>query len=64
MLARDRRDGLSMPEFLDYPVRWRADWERLKAARLVVGDPTRPAIDWRAFRDRRVDAVNILVVRG
>ncbi|MEI8243246.1 MAG: hypothetical protein WCI17_08275 [bacterium] len=32
--VRNRRDGGSMPEFLDYPVKSPADWERLKAERL------------------------------
>jgi uroporphyrinogen-III decarboxylase len=48
---RNRRDGCSMPEFLDYPVKTVADWEELKRKRL---DPSadRIAEDWDAFRAR------------
>lgn len=49
---RDRRDGLSMPEFLDYPVKCRADWDRLKAERLDPDAPGRIEQDWDAFRGR------------
>ena len=31
---RNRRDGGSMPDFLDYPVKTPADWDRYKAERL------------------------------
>lgn len=51
VVARGRKDGMCMPEFLDYPVKSREDWERLKAERLKVGDPARVAVDWVAFRD-------------
>ena len=49
---RDRRDGMSMPEFLDYPVKTPQDWERLKTERLRLGDPGRVTEDWDAFRAR------------
>ncbi len=49
---RDRRDGGSMPEFLDYPVKTDDDWERLKAERLRLDAPGRIAEDWDAFRAR------------
>ena len=49
---RDRRDGASMPEFLDYPVKTADDWERLKAERLALDAPGRIAQDWDAFRAR------------
>jgi uroporphyrinogen-III decarboxylase len=48
---RQRRDMGSMPEFLDYPVKTRADWERIKE-RLDPADPGRVALDWPAFRAR------------
>ena len=32
--VRNRRDGGSMPEWLDYPVKTEADWEKYKAERL------------------------------
>ncbi len=47
---RDRRDGGSMPEWLDYPVKTDDDWERLKAERLRPADAGRIAQDWDAFR--------------
>jgi uroporphyrinogen-III decarboxylase len=49
---RDRRDGGSMPEWLDYPVKTEDDWERLKAERLRPDDAGRTALDWDAFRAR------------
>ncbi|MCY3019849.1 MAG: hypothetical protein NTW87_12580 [Planctomycetota bacterium] len=49
---RNRRDGHSMPEFLDYPVKARADWERLKRERLDPARPGRVCEDWSAFRER------------
>lgn len=49
---RGRKDGGSMPEFLDYPVKSRADWERLKAERLNPETPGRLPQDWPAFRER------------
>ncbi len=52
ILKRDRRDGLSMPEFLDYPVKRRGDWERVKSERFLAGDRARTAIDWNAIRAR------------
>ncbi|MCE9615912.1 MAG: hypothetical protein K8T26_16700 [Lentisphaerae bacterium] len=49
---RDRRDGGSMPEFLDYPVKTPDDWQRLKAERLNPHTPGRITMDWDAFRAR------------
>ena len=49
---RNRRDGHSMPEFLDYPVKTRDDWERIKRERLDPARPGRAAEDWTAFRAR------------
>lgn len=49
---RDRRDGGSMPEFLDYPVKTDADWERLKSERLDAKLAGRIAEDWDHFRAR------------
>ena len=48
---RDRKDGASMPEFLDYPVKTPEDWERLKRERLQP-DARRLRQDWAAFRAR------------
>jgi len=50
--ARGRKDGCSMPEFLEYPVRTREDWEQLKVERLDPDTPGRVVEDWPAFRER------------
>ena len=50
--TRDRLDGLSMPEFLGYPVHTPEDWERLKIERLNPTTPGRVPQDWDAFRAR------------
>ena len=47
---RDRRNGGSMPEFLDYPVKTPEDWERLKTERLRIDEPGRITQDWDVFR--------------
>lgn len=47
---RGRKDGGSIPEFLDYPVKTPDDWQRLKNERLIIDDPTRITQDWDAFR--------------
>jgi uroporphyrinogen decarboxylase len=50
---RNRRDGSSMPEFLEHPVKTEDDWERLKAQRLRLGDRGRfDRQDWGALRKR------------
>jgi len=49
---RGRRNGMSMPQFLDYPVKTRADWERIKEERLQPEDPSRITEEWSAFRAR------------
>jgi len=51
--VRNRRDGGSMPEFLDYPVKTPADWHRLKEERLRLDDADRRVTqDCQAFRER------------
>jgi len=52
ILKRDRKDGTSMPEFLEYPVKTPADWEVLKAERLRPDDTGRLTQDWDSFRSR------------
>ncbi len=48
---RNRRDGGSMPEFLDYPVKTPADWEALRDTRYRLADlDGRVTQDWDAFR--------------
>jgi len=49
---RNRRDLGSMPEFLDYPIKTREDWERLKAQRLDPKTPGRVCEDWTKLRER------------
>lgn len=41
-----------MPEFLEYPIKCRADWDQLKAERLLPETPGRIRQDWAAFRAR------------
>ncbi len=51
--TRNRKDGGSMPEFLDYPVKTLADWDRLKAERFRLDDADRRVTqDWNSFRAR------------
>ncbi len=52
---RNRRDGGSMPEFLDYPVKTVADWDRLQAERYrldTVALDRRVIQNWDDFRTR------------
>lgn len=48
---RGRKDGGSIPEYLEYPVKTPEDWDRLKEQRLKINDPARMAQDWDRFRD-------------
>ena len=43
---RGRKDGGSIPEFLDYPVKTPDDWQKLKAERLQIGDMSRIVCNW------------------
>jgi uroporphyrinogen decarboxylase len=43
---RDIKSNNSMSEFIAFPVKSRADWERYQAERLVVDDPRRLEGDW------------------
>jgi len=54
IVMRHWRDRSGMPEWIDYPVKTRDDWERLKAERLRIDQPGRLAEDWGAFRARLV----------
>ncbi len=49
---RNRRDLTSMPEFLEHPVKTRADWDRLKAERLDASATGRMTEDWAKYRER------------
>lgn len=44
---RDFKGHTSMPEFVEFPVKSRADWERFRAERLDPDDPRRLDGDWR-----------------
>ncbi|NLG27549.1 MAG: hypothetical protein GX557_06535, partial [Chloroflexi bacterium] len=52
VLMRTRKDGASIPEWLDNPVKNASDWERLKQEGLRIAEPGRIAEDWDAFRAR------------
>lgn len=52
IVMRNRRDGGSMPEFLDYPVKTTEDWEKLKHERLDPKEYGRVNVDWDEFRAR------------
>ncbi|MEI6132298.1 MAG: uroporphyrinogen decarboxylase family protein [Bacillota bacterium] len=41
-----RKDGCSMPRFIDYPIKNREDWERVKRERLNSNDPQRFPENW------------------
>ncbi len=49
---RGRKDGGSIPEYLDYPVKTPEDWQQLKEERLRIEEPTRIIEDWDTFRSR------------
>lgn len=62
IISRCRRDGLSMPEWLDYPVHTPDDWHKLKREHLRPDEPGRVAQDWDAFRaqlERTGEAVQV-----
>ena len=48
---RNRRDGSSMPEFLDYPVKNPDDWQRYKTERLAI-NAERVVENWDEFKSR------------
>ncbi|MBT6148312.1 MAG: hypothetical protein HN712_30120 [Gemmatimonadetes bacterium] len=48
ILRRDLKHGVSMSQFIEFPVKNRADWECFKAERLDPGHPDRLAGNWLA----------------
>ena len=46
---RDYKHGMSMSQFLEFPVKDRGDWERFKEERLDPAHPERLSGDWREF---------------
>jgi uroporphyrinogen decarboxylase len=61
IVGRRTQDAQTMSQYLDYPVKTTADWERLKGERLQPG-PERVSQDWPAFRARlaaRGEAVQV-----
>ena len=61
IVQRDLKTGDSMAEWLDYPVHSPAEWEQLKAERLVIGHPGRVALAWDFWCacDRQGDAIQV-----
>jgi len=54
IVRRDLRDGSSMPDFLDYPVHNRPEWEQYKEERLQPDAPGRflkPGCQWNLWND-------------
>jgi len=49
---RQRKDGGSIPEWLDYPVKGWDDWEKLKHERLDPDHPGRYRVDWDEFNSQ------------
>ncbi len=46
IIVRDRKDRGSMPEWLEYPIQTRDDWERFKHERFNPDDPARFPDNW------------------
>jgi hypothetical protein len=44
---RDYKGGESMPQFIEFPIKSRADWEAYRDERLAPDDPERLAGNWR-----------------
>ena len=66
ILMRERADhaGLSMPQWLDFPVKTRADWEKMRDERLDPDTPTRYP-DWAAIHrkwDERACPLGLSIV--
>ncbi|MFA6716065.1 MAG: uroporphyrinogen decarboxylase family protein [Victivallaceae bacterium] len=49
---KNRKDNLSMPDFISYPVSKEEDWEKYKNERLKIGDKERIRENWDEFRSR------------
>ena len=49
ILQESRKDSTSIPRYLDYPVKDRESWEKLKAERLNPDDPARFPQNWDAL---------------
>ncbi len=47
IIRRNIKHGESMPQFLDFPIKSRDDWERYRVEHLDPHDPARLAGDWR-----------------
>jgi len=46
-----RKNGSTIPRYIDYPVKGPEDWERLKRERLDPDDPSRFPDNWKALAD-------------
>lgn len=54
ILKEQRKDGGSIPKFLEYPIKNRADWEKIRSDKLNPDDPARFPDNW----DTLVDTYN------
>lgn len=52
IITRNRKDGGSMPEFLEHPVKTPADWDRFKTERLTRDEGRLAGVNWEDFRER------------
>ncbi len=52
ILQEVRKKGTSIPRFMEYPIKDRADWERLRKERLNPSDPERFPSDWKDIAKR------------
>ncbi len=53
VIRRDRKDCMSLPDFIGWPVKCRDDWERLKAERLRPNLEGRLPAEWPAWVERQ-----------
>lgn len=51
IILKDLKDG-TMPHWLDYPIKTRADWEKIRDQRLNPDDPARFPADWDEISER------------
>ncbi len=56
IIRRNIKHGESMPQFLEFPIKSRDDWEKYKAEHLDPHDPARLAGDWREQCQAWMDA--------
>ena len=64
IVCEERKDGMSMPHWLDYPVKTRDDWRRIRDERLDPEDPERFPEDWRRMAESFNKDENRLTMLG